>query len=156
MDSCEELNKFIWKEWDLTLGSRAVHSSCSNRSPHSPSLPRSDPAAHRRCAGGSPCFWGWCDSCGPGGPSCNKQGAGKAALGYPGGCSAAAAAPRPSSFLPSFPQQGAKEKWGMWHGYCCCEQTSFPDLLSALHFSFLRSFGHLSLSAGECSLLGGK
>lgn len=31
------------------------------------------------------------------------------------------------------------------------EQTTFPDLLSALHFSSLWSFGHLSLSAGEFS-----
>lgn len=119
MDSCEELYKFTRNYCDLTLGSRAIHSSCSNRSSHSPSLPKSDLADHGRCAGGSPCFRGGCGSCAPWGPSCDKQGAGKAPRGCPGGCSAAAAAPRPSSFLPSFPQQGAKEKQGTWHRYCC-------------------------------------
>lgn len=108
MGSCEELYKFTQNDCDLTLGSKAIHSSCSNRPPHSPSLPRSDLADHHGCAGGSPCSRGGCDSCAPGGPSCDRQGDGEAWQACPGGCSATA--PRPSSFLPSFPQQDAKEK----------------------------------------------
>lgn len=151
-----ELYKFIWNECGLTLGSRAIHSSCSNRSPRSPCLPKSGLADRHRSVEGSPCLRGCCDSRGLWGPSCNKRAAGKAPRGYPGGCSAEAA-PRPSSFLRSFLQQGAKEKWGTWHRYSCWTDLflQFAPWL-AFFLSFLWTLGGLSLSAGECFLLGGK
>lgn len=138
MDGRIEVYKCVWKERGLTWGSRAIHSSCSNRSPRSPSLPKSGLANLHRFVEGSPCLRGCCDSCGLWGPSCNRRDAGKAPRGHPGGCSAEAA-PRPSSFLRSFLQQSFKEEWGTWHGYSCSTDL-FPQFAFWLAFFFPVNF----------------